>query len=712
MTSFYDADGNGILTAAGTLFHVVGSGDAIKHAINEYKDNPGINDGDQFLYMDPYIAGTHIMDQIVVRPIFHGGKRIAWVATMTHTGDIGGLLRGVSKEIYHEGIRFPGIKIFEAGKVRKDIMECITQQCRDPEYVSIDFLARVAANNVCTDGFLRLVEKLSLKFVKDACEKIREDFEKLARQKLKNLPDGTWRQRVHVSTTKPENGREIPVPLKIECALKKYGERLYIDLTGTSPQNDDYRNATLAAARSCMFAPLCSFLFYDIPWNAGMIDLIDYYVPEGSFLNCRFPASCGLATECGINLIAAVSGCVVKMLYAAGLHEYVNSCWAGKGLSSGSFGPGVWYGGHSQHGGIVGMGIYDLFAGCCGATPQRDGVDTGGIYVNPTSCISDGEYTEMYWPLLFLARRHGVDSGGYGKFRGGLNLQTIAMVYGSQDLTTEFLPGPEGGEIRGFGLFGGYPIGNILGDSILCLTSENIIKDRFSKCVYPVNIEELEKSWGVNARQDSEYTIKREMGGVRADLPEYSLLGYTYGAAGGYGDPLDRDPIKVVEDIKNEAITLPTASKIYGVVIDPKTFQIDIQGTTNIRDKIREQRLRLGERIMLPKSENLEERKTGRKRTVLKISEYLKIIAYDDNTKIICCTKCENEFCSTENNYKKYALRIIRDISEMKKVADGAEPLEYYQEYICPGCGTLLQVDTWCPLIDSAEPVWDIDVQV
>ena len=154
MTSFYNGDGMGILTASGTLFHVVGSSDSIKHAIAEYAENPGIDEGDQFFYNDPYLAGTHLMDQIMVKPIFHEGRRVAWVGTMSHTGDTGGLLRGLSTEIFHEGIRFRGIKMVERGRIRKDIFTTILSQCRDPEYVSLDMLARIASNNVCSEGYV------------------------------------------------------------------------------------------------------------------------------------------------------------------------------------------------------------------------------------------------------------------------------------------------------------------------------------------------------------------------------------------------------------------------------------------------------------------------------------------------------------------------------------------------------------------------------
>jgi N-methylhydantoinase B len=712
MTSFYDAEGEGILTASGTLFHVLGPRDATRYTIEHYSENPGIHEGDQFFFCDPYIAGTHLMDQLVIKPIFSKDERIAWVGTMTHTGDVGGLLRGLSTEIFHEGIRFRGIKIFDGGIIRKDVFDCITEQCRDPVFVSIDILARVASNNVCSEGFMRLVEKFGVEFIKAASRKLREDTEKLMRDKLRKLPDGTWRQRTYCSTAKKgENGKGQPVPLKIECALVKEGDQITIDLTGTSPQNIDFRNSTLAATRSSLFGPLCSFLFYDIPWNPAMVDWVKLVIPEGSFLNCRFPASCGLATECGVTLMGTLAGCIARMLYAAGLHDYVNASWASKGLGGAAFGPGVWYGGHNQYGGIVGQGIYDLFAGASGGAPGRDGVDTAGIYNNATSCISDGEFTEMYWPLLFLARRHAQDSGGAGKYRGGLSLNAIALVYGSKDLTADYLYGPEGGEVRGYGLFGGYPAGNYLGDSKLMLTAQHSLHHRFAKGEYPTAAEDLEE-WGINARQSREYTFEWQMGGLRSALPEYSIISYVYGSSGGYGDPLDRDTALVANDIRNQAVTRESGEMLYGVILKPGGYEVDLLNTKKKREAIRAERLSKGEKLSSETGRH-KLSATANKKSLIRFSEYLEIAEKPDGTKVICCLKCDNEFCPSDDNYKKHSLRILRDLRDIKKVGNDCEPLTHYHEYICPGCGTLLQVDAYSALVEeSDDPFWDINIRV
>jgi len=259
MTSLYDGEGNAILTASGTLFHVTGSADAIWKTIEWYEDDPGINHGDQFYFSDPYIAGTHLMDQIMVTPVYHGGKRIAWVGTMTHTADVGGVLRGISTEIFHEGPRFQGLKIVEGGRLRSDHLRQVTQQARDPDTVGLDVMARVASNNVIAQGYLQLIERFGTEFVEVATRKLRADARTMVREKLKALPDGTWRSRTYWSTTKRIAGEEKVTPFKIMVTMTKKGDRLSFDTTGSSPQNDDYRNATFVAARSHLFIAIAGF---------------------------------------------------------------------------------------------------------------------------------------------------------------------------------------------------------------------------------------------------------------------------------------------------------------------------------------------------------------------------------------------------------------------------------------------------------------------
>jgi len=285
------------------------------------------------------------------------------------------------------------------------------------------------------------------------------------------------------------------------------------------------------------------------------------------------------------------------------------------------------------------------------------------------------------------------------------------MVYGTADLTLDYLPGPEGGEARGFGLFGGYPVGGNLGDSILLLTSKEDLNEKFSKGIYPTNNDQLAPPWGINARKSSEFLLERQLGGIRVNVPEYSLIGYSFGCGGGYGDPLDRDPQKVMEDVKNESVTLRTAANIYGVILHPRICEVDFKKTEERRQEMRMERLSKAEKLT-PRKAITKLDLSAKKRVLIRLSEYLEVVEKKDGMKMICCIKCGNEFCVPGDNYKKYALRWTRDLHELKIVTESEESIMSYQEYICPGCGTLLHVDPWCSLIDNNEPLWDIDVKL
>jgi len=642
---------------------------------------------------------------IIVKPIFYQGKRVGWSGSMTHTADTGGMLRGASTEIFHEGIRYQGIKLVEGGKLRSDIFRSITQQCRDPDLVGLDLKARIASNNVCSKGYVELIEKYGVEFIMAASEKVIADAEREARAKLRRLPDGTWRSRTYYTTfTRGSEGEAQIRPFKFVAAVTKAGDTLTVDATGTSPQNPDYHNATFTATWSMLYFIIAGFLFWDLPWNAGMAAVVKFIAPEGTVVNCRFPAASGMAPRTGGMFSEAVHDRVSKMLYAGGLLEDVMASLRGRG---GGGEPGMWYGGHDQRGGIVGQAIYDNFASGLGATPYRDGVNSGGLLVNAQACIADVEFTEMYYPFIYLARHQLKDSGGFGKYAGGMDIENLLMVYGSQDLSVDYVPTPTGIAVRGHGLFGGYPMGSVVGGGMIIRIEK--MKERLKKeSRWPFTLDEL-LLWGddYRTREDTRGARRGDIGIPRMPVNEYDVIEYQWEVGSGYGDPIDRDPNKVAQDIRNEAISLETAVKVYGVVLAPETLEIKLAETDKRRQEIRDERLKKGTRIV----EDKGERKSTTAKPLLRMHEYLEIAERDDGKKIIRCIKCGYEFCDARENYKKYALRWTRDLSEVKQVPERVSSC-YYQEYICPGCATLLQVDIWWPTLDSDEPLWDIQIKV
>jgi N-methylhydantoinase B len=694
MSSFYTPDGTMILACSGHLRFAAATSDAIKKLIEWFGDDPGLHEGDQIFHNDPYVAGSHTYDQMVVMPIFHAGKLIAWTASSSHTADTGGLLRGGATEIYHEGIRILGLKVVEGGRFRPDVFKTVIEQCRDPEYVGLDLKSRIAANNVCARRFLDLVERFGPEFVEAAGQRLVADAEEQARAKLRRLPDGTWRSRVYWATLASRTGKAQVIT--VACAMTKRDDELHIDLTGTSPQMANDSNSTLPSTLAHVTIALTNQLFWDIPWSDGKMRPVRVTVPEGTILNCRFPAACGGAPAIGGILVAALSDCVAKMLYAGGLHDDVNASWRAEWYSGG---PGYFYGGHNREGLPTAQGLYDIHGGGLGAAPSRDGVDTGGQMNIPSGGISDVERIEMQYPFVYFTRRHNRDGSGFGKFRGGAGSERVFMIYGSTDCNVNFRPYaglPQGS----FGLFGGHPAG-FGGDRALYRTDG--LRERLAGGEYPAGPDELVAGgWG-------ELTLPPG-NPPRTPLPECALVTDYTQSGGGYGDPLDRDPAAVARDVRTGVASRTVAERVYGVVLDARGA-VDAAATARRREAIRAERRAQGQ-IAVGAGSAIEAG-PGEGTVVLRFHEYLDVVALGGRL-VIRCRACGHVLCAAEENYKRYALEIRQDLEALAghRVPSGDSYLGEYLLYACPGCATLLQVDTYCPTEGGETPLWDVQLDV
>src|SRR5919108_5367883 len=267
MSSFYDDQGTMVLACSGHLRFAAATSDAISSLKQRFEKSPGFFDGDQFFFNDPYVAGSHTYDMMIIKPIFHKRQLIAWTATSTHTADTGGLLRGGAYEIFHEGICVPGLKIVEKDEFREDVFQTLTGMCRDPQYVGLDVKAMIAGNNICAKRYLGLVEKFGLEFVRAAGEKMIEDSENKSRAKLKSMPDGTWVTRQYVTTLDRKTRKSVAQQLY--CTMTKKADELRFDFTGTSPQTDTDHNSTLPSTVAHLALALTNTLFWDVPWSDG-----------------------------------------------------------------------------------------------------------------------------------------------------------------------------------------------------------------------------------------------------------------------------------------------------------------------------------------------------------------------------------------------------------------------------------------------------------
>ena len=689
MASFYTAPGDMFLACSGHLRFAAATSDAIKKLIEWYGTTPGFRDGDQIFFNDPYVAGAHTFDMMVIKPVFYHNALVAWVSSSIHTADTGGVLRGLASEVYHEGIRIQGLKVVDNGVFREDVFRCLTQQCRDPEYVGLDLKSQIASNNVCARRYMKLIGKFGLTFVRHAGEKLIEDSDRLARARLRKLPNGKWVSRVFGAAWDRREG-DVKT-YEIICTMTKENEELLVDFTGTSREMNDSTNSTLAGTTAQIAVVMTDFLFWDVPWSDGRLRPVKINVPEGTILNCTFPAACGNAPAVGVQAKIAVSDCIARILYSGGYRD-INAPWQGIWYTGG---PGSYYGGHNRAGLPVAQGLYDGHGAGLGATPTRDGIHCGGNMNIPSGGISDVERVEMQYPFVYFARNLHCDGGGPGKFAGGTGSYRIYMVYGSQDCSVSYRPYSRLPE--GIGLFGGYPCG-MGGVRAVFHTVGPSMLERLNSGDYPVQPGQITtESWGTISHP-------AQLKG-RLDVPELTIVADFVAGGGGYGDPVEREPDTIVREVRTGIVSPRIAEKIYGVVIDPISLLADRAATQASRQEIRAERVREG-RSFSGTTSSLPDlsRDSPGWDDIVKFHEVL-AVASDGQNNVIRCLRCEHIFCRDGENYKQYALRRERDLDDLAECLVPSEEsyLGGFYEYYCPGCATLLQVDSFCTDFPSSK---------
>ncbi|HET9881773.1 MAG TPA: hydantoinase B/oxoprolinase family protein [Candidatus Binatia bacterium] len=689
MSSFYDETGTMVLACSGHLRFAAATSDAIRNLMQRFSKTPGFHDGDQFFFNDPYVAGSHTYDMMIVKPIFFRGELIGWTATSTHTADTGGVLRGGAYEIFHEGICIPGLKIVEKNEFREDVFQTLTGQCRDPQYVGLDLKAMIAGNNICAKRYLGLVEKFGLKFVQLAGEKMIADSESKARAKLRSMPDGTWVTRQYVTTLDRKTRKSVAQQLY--CTMTKKRDELLFDFTGTSPQTDTDHNSTLPSTVAHLALALTNTLFWDVPWSDGKMRPVKVHVPEGSILNCKYPAACGAGPRIGNVLVSTVCEAVAKMIYASGRYDDVNASTTGNLEFVG--GPGYFYGGHTREGIAVAQGLYDIHGAGMGARPHGDGVNTGGHMNIPSAGISDIERIEMQYPFLYFTRSHNPDGSGFGQYRGGLGSYRIYLIYGSKDCSVDYKP--YGGVAQGgFGLAGGYPTG--IGATRVMIEAGLEMLGRVKAGEYPT----------VGAMRAGEWGKSILPAGVpeRVPLPEGTLLVDYVAGGGGFGDPIDRDPGAVLKDFGYGWVSREIAERIYGVVFADGGKAVDSAASEDCRRLIREAR---------KQDAPISQRSTDKAAAVSSDSQLLRFhaaleIIGNGKKKAIRCSRCGHLYCKADENYKHYALHRILDLNDsMPPLPTGERYIGEYHIYSCPGCATQLQVDLYSPSLGGDPVLWD-----
>lgn len=569
--SYYTGDGHLTLTGGGILLHVKSIADIVRYLIDNYEDTIGIGEGDMFAFSDPYLGGMHAPDQVVVAPIFWKGKRVGFCASLTHIPDTGAIDAGGfcprATEVYQEGLRLRGLRVMEGGVRCEDAFNTIKAAVRLPDIVELDMLSKIASNNVLIKRAQELIEKYGWETYEATNRELIRYSEQLARERTRQIADGEWK-----SVTYLEHDGVGPNLFRIQLTATKKGDRLILDYSGSSSQASTSINATYHAAMGCAFAILAGRLFYDIPWNEGILKPLELRLPENCIINAKYPAAVSQGMPAGGGVVVfAVQDVLSKMLLASGeglRHE-----------SSGVFGWSVHapvFSGMDEYRKFFIWPTMDECAGGMGARIDRDGVGTAGTIQTPKVRIGNIEEYEQRYPMLFLFRGEEKDSAGAGKFRGGPGGEFCFMLHKSSSGYVDVMLSGAGCEAAlALGVAGGFPARQ--GRFVKVRNSDAAFLLRQGKI--PQSLQEV----------GGEKELLPPKGYARVENGDCFYLAWLGG--GGFGDPLERDPQLVRQDIVDEIVSRQYAQRVYGVVATGERAEIDQAATARARDEIRRERL-------------------------------------------------------------------------------------------------------------------------
>jgi len=654
MFALYNDEGALMTGGMGFLHHYVGASRAVKHIINQFEDN--IYPGDTFLLNDPYTAALHPPDVYIITPVFYESEIVAFAANFVHVTDIGSVDPGGfspnSNSIYEEGFRTEGLKLIAQGDMRTDILETIKNMSRTPLMVELDIRSQIAANNVATDRITELVEKYGTETVKNVSDTLIEMSEQSLRERIKKLPNGQWQARQYIDSVAED---EL---LTVDLTLINEGDSLCFDFSGTSPQSEYGINATIWAALGGVIAPMLPLLCHDLVWNDGLLKPIDIEAPEESVVNATPPAPMSVATVSSIKRCNALSTAVLsKML---GSHtEFKDRA------------TGVWNGAYVISTVHVDRGEYaeihtitDSFAGAGGARSFDDGITLGGELSNLVSRWANVERAESEAPLRYLFRRTNTDSGGPGKYRGGLGHE-FALVPTDENADISLISSMHGMAYPPSpGVFGGYP-GCTLRGELLRGTDAHKLNDGVV-----LDIDDLSST----ESEDIQWGIK----GV-----DYNdVVHFTLPAAGGLGDPLHRDSERVLLDVDQGYVSPDVAEEIYGVI--PDLSGEPITGDS-IQDELRSHRIDDNVTPDLPSPS------TETSSTEYQLGPQLDVVT-DGVNKYFECVECQTILSQTDENIKDNLYKSEFRPGSIDK-ARSADNGIVMREFACPECGSLIDTE-------------------
>ncbi|MBF6570612.1 MAG: hydantoinase B/oxoprolinase family protein [Candidatus Binataceae bacterium] len=642
---------------------------AVKWTLENRADNPGIEEGDMFLCNDPWVGGgMHQNDVAVYGPLFWEGKLFGWTSASSHQLDLGGVAPGSwtprARNVFWESLPTPPVKIVRGYRLQRDVEDVYLRRSRIPRLVALDLRAQIGANNFAHEQLKTLIRKYGPDMVKAVMKRMLDDTESRVRAKLRAIPDGNWH-----AVSYQEEAREGDRGLyKIVLNLIKKDDHLTFDFRGTDPQVEGLINCTHSTLHAGILWSTLPALCGDIPWAAGgLLRCFDIISEEGTLNNCTFPAGISKASVAsGWTTANAVQECLSKMMIAHPEHKK-----SAMSVCTGTWSLAVLSGIDQYQKPFVTM-LMDPMAGGMGARTDGDGVDTGGLPGIVMGRAPDVEMVEFMNPLLYLWRREEADSGGPGKFRGGMSASMCIVPHNTETPMSLVISGSGKAVNMNVGLHGGYP-GNSQVDITL---RDSNLPELIRRGIIPASLDEISGQREIQPSEKESYLNPTD-------------VHYLYWqGAGGYGDPILRDPAMVRRDLIELRISTEAAHAIYGVVLDPK-FEVDHKRTGERRAKIRADRKAKARQVP---AEVVKSVKSAPGEHDVQWNENM-VESDADGRRILKCNHCGHAICTRGENYLEH-LAMIEGAPREAGPQIFAEPWSYidtkvvFRQFCCPGCHT------------------------
>ncbi len=532
VTGLYDAEGKMLEQTENLPILAFSLAPVCKYIIDYYGEE--IYPGDVIFHNDVFSMGNQNNDVAVFKPIFHDDILVGWAACKGHQADIGGAVQGGynpnATEVWQEALRIPPIKVYEKGKLRKDVWDLIFANIRLP-IVAEDMKAEIGSCVVGERGLKAIIERYGIDIFNSHKEYLFDSTEKMMRAEIKTIPTGIYKGESTVFF----DGKTPGSTYKIRVTIEVTEDGISFDYAGTDPQTPGFVNGTYSSSASATILTFLQMVNPDIPHNDGMIRPIKITIPEGTILNARYPA----ATTYGNHLCPNNADAIMRALSDV-IPDRVTAEWNELlcALTTG-IDP-------RKDQAYVDIGFMGLKGGS-GAIKGCDGYDHIGM-IDASGGILDQDYEmfEQQTPHLLLKHEYITDSAGAGQWRGGLGVETQFKI-GSEE--TRVVTFGDGDQEPAFGAQGGK-----------CGTLNTI------KLIYPDGKEYLT-------------TTKDLVEGVEKGTTFFQQAG----GGGGYGKPFLRAPEKVLKDVRNGVLSSARAETDYGVIIDSETMAINEAETLKLR---------------------------------------------------------------------------------------------------------------------------------